>query len=113
MELGYIITQNVFKTLISTLPEDLRNVSIAGWDQLGVLDSAYSYAKQEPITLWLGADTANHYQWYPFINLGHYELAKQLKDKRRDTIIGFYKEGINRVWNKASQNAFYRGVPFI
>jgi hypothetical protein len=40
-------------------------------------------------------------------------LAKELKDKRRDTIIGFYKEGINRVWNKAKQNAFYRGIPFI
>jgi endoglucanase len=77
------------------------------------LSFAFSYAKQEPITPWLGADTANHYQWYPFINLGHYELAKQLKDKRRDTIISFYKEGINRVWNKAKQNAFYRGVPFI
>jgi endoglucanase len=75
--------------------------------------NAETFARLEPITPWLGADTANHYQWYPFINLGHYELAKQLKDKRRDTIISFYKEGINRVWNKAKQNAFYRGVPFI
>ena len=71
------------------------------------------YAKQEPITPWLGADTAKHYQWYPFINLGHYELAKQLKGQQRDTIIGYYKEGIEAVWNKAKQNAFYRGVPFI
>lgn len=78
-----------------------------------LVNAAYKYAIQEPITPWLGADTANHYQWYPFINLGHYELAKQLKDKRGDTVIGFYKEGINRVWNKAKQNAFYRGVPFI
>ncbi len=78
-----------------------------------VLNLAYEYAKQEPITPWLGSDTAKHYQWYPFINIGHYELAKQLKDKRRDTIIGYYKEGIERVWNKAQQNAFYRGVPFI
>ncbi|XVJ67048.1 MAG: polysaccharide deacetylase family protein [Lacibacter sp.] len=78
-----------------------------------LLDFCFRYAKQEPITPWLGNDTANHYQWYPFINIGHYELAKQLKDKRRDTIITFYKEGIQRVWNKAKQNAFYRGVPFI
>jgi endoglucanase len=86
------------------------------------LQSAFRYAKLEPITPWLGADTAKHYQWYPFINLGHYELAKSLlkyKDHSkyyknyRDTIIGYYKEGINRVWNKAKANAFYRGVPFI
>ncbi|HEV8081492.1 MAG TPA: glycoside hydrolase family 9 protein, partial [Chitinophagaceae bacterium] len=64
------------------------------------LDSAYKYALREPITPWLGSDTAKHYQWYPFINLGHYELAKQLKDKMRDTIIGFYKKGIEKVWNK-------------
>ncbi|HEV8080126.1 MAG TPA: glycoside hydrolase family 9 protein, partial [Chitinophagaceae bacterium] len=60
-----------------------------------------------------GSDTAKHYQWYPFINLGHYELAKQLKDKMRDTIIGFYKKGIEKVWNKSKSNAFYRGVPYI
>lgn len=74
---------------------------------------AFNYARQEPITPWLGADTAKHYQWYPFINLGHYELAKILKGKQRDTIVGYYKEGIQRVWDKAKQNAFYRGVPFI
>jgi endoglucanase len=81
---------------------------IAGYD-----DEAFKYAKEEPVTPWLGTDTATHYQWYPFINIGHYELAKQLKDKRRDTIIGYYKTGIQRVWNKAKSNAFYRGVPFI
>ncbi len=71
------------------------------------------YAEDEKITPWLGNDTANHYQWYPFINIGHYELAKQLTGGERDTIISYYKEGIQRVWNKAKQNAFYRGVPFI
>ncbi len=77
------------------------------------INIAYAYAKKEPLTPWLGKDTANHYQWYPFINLGHYELAKQLKGSQRDTIIGFYKNGIDAVWQKAKQNAFYRGVPFI
>ena len=71
------------------------------------LDTAFNYAKQEKITPWLGADTAKHYQWYPFINVGHYELAKQLKGQtERDTIIGYYKEGIERVWNKAKAKCF-------
>ena len=77
------------------------------------INKSVGYAKQEPVTPWLGADTAKHYQWYPFINLGHYELAKLLKGKQRDTIIDYYKQGIERVWNKSKQNAFYRGVPFI
>lgn len=74
---------------------------------------SYHYAQQEKLTPWLGADTAHHYQWYPFVNIGHYELAKQLSGARRDTIIGYYKQGIEAVWNKAKNNAFYRGVPFI
>ncbi len=77
------------------------------------IGDSYRYALQEAITPWLGADTANHYQWYPFINIGHYELAKQLKDKQRDIIIGYYKQGIEKVWNKAKQNAYFFGIPFI
>ncbi|MEP6594336.1 MAG: glycoside hydrolase family 9 protein [Ginsengibacter sp.] len=77
------------------------------------ISESLKYANAEKITPWLGKDTANHYQWYPFINIGHYELAKQLKGKTRDMIISYYKEGIERVWNKAKQNAFYRGIPYI
>jgi Glycosyl hydrolase family 9./N-terminal ig-like domain of cellulase. len=76
-------------------------------------DSSFHYAQQEPITPWLGGDTAAHYQWYPFVNPGHYELAKRTKGKMRNTVLDYYKTGIQRVWHKASANAFYRGVPFI
>lgn len=78
-----------------------------------LLDMSYRLATEEPITPWLGADTARHYQWYPFINVGHYELAKQLNDKRRDAVISYYRQGIDKVWNRAKKNAFYRAVPFI
>lgn len=79
----------------------------------GTLDSAFFYAKQEPVTPWLKADTAKHYQWYPFVNIGHYELAKQSSGRNKQQLIGYYKQGIEQVWNRARQNAFYRGVPFI
>lgn len=75
--------------------------------------AAYTYSQQEKITPWLGSDTARHYQWYPFINIGHYELAKQLRGQQQKELIGYYKEGIERVWQKSNRNAFYRGVPFI
>jgi len=88
------------------------------------IDTAYYYAAQETVTPWLGKDTARHYQWYPFINLGHRELARVLADKRvgknepryesiRKQLIAWYREGIERVWQKAGANAFYRGIPFI
>jgi hypothetical protein len=78
-----------------------------------LIDSSFKMASDEPLTPWLGADTAKHYQWYPFINVGHYELAKTLKDNRKDSVIAFYKRGIEKVWTKAKNNAFYRAVPFI
>lgn len=76
---------------------------------------AYSLdmAQKEPITPWIKKDTARHYQWYPFINIGHFELAKQLKGAERKKIIDFYKEGIEIQWQKSQKNAFYRSVPFI
>lgn len=104
---------------------------LSGWQDTAKLAMAINYAKQEPLTPWLGADTAAHYQWYPFINLGHNELAKQLKLKewkpaqakksplgempgtKANDIIDHYRQGIEKVWNKAKANAFYRGVPFI
>lgn len=77
------------------------------------INSALSYARKEPVTEWMIRDTANHYQYYPFINLGHYELAKQVKNEQRDEVLGYYREGIEYVWERAQQNAFYRGIPFI
>ncbi len=101
------------------------------WMDTAKLTIAGGYAKKEPVTPWLGEDTAKHYQWYPFINLGHYELAKGLLARRlintsgkgvapsnnldinADTVINYYRQGIEKVWNKAKGNAFYRGIPFI
>lgn len=74
---------------------------------------ALQMADKEPHTPWLGKDTADHYQWYPFVNVGHYELAKLLKGKEREKILRYMQEGIEKVWAKARGNAFYRGVPFI
>lgn len=75
--------------------------------------NAKNYAAQEPTTPWMAKDTAAHYQYYPFINIGHNELAKQLEGAEKDKIVGYYKKGIEQVWDRAKQNAFYRGIPFI
>lgn len=77
------------------------------------LTEALQFAQKEKITPWIGADTAVHYQWYPFHNFGHYELAKVADKTNRTELISFYRDGIEKVWKKAQGNAFYRGVPFI
>ncbi|MDX5483293.1 MAG: glycoside hydrolase family 9 protein [Hymenobacteraceae bacterium] len=82
-------------------------------NQQNYFKQAYDYALQEKVTPWMGADTARHYQWYPFHNFGHFELAKKADPTAKAELIGFYKEGITRVYAKAKNNAFLRGVPFI
>ncbi len=74
---------------------------------------ALNFSSDEKVTPWLGKDTANHYQWYPFVNFGHYELAKKADSKIKAQLISYYKDGIQKVWNNARQNAFFRGIPFI
>ena len=91
----------------------LYNATNPHYRDLRLLSYADSLAKLESVTPWLGNDTAKHYQWYPFINIGHYEMAKRSHDDGSRKFINYYKKGIQRVWNKAQQNAFYRGIPFI
>jgi peptidoglycan/xylan/chitin deacetylase (PgdA/CDA1 family) len=117
--------------LAATAIHTMLNKTPGAADNGYYMVQALEYAKKEKITPWLGADTAKHYQWYPFVNVGHYELIKQLQTKKNgpgagyyndfiqtfwnntDSVLDYYKQGIQKVWTKASENAFYRGVPFI
>ena len=72
---------------------------------------AHRYAMLEPVTPWMGADTARHYQWYPWHNNGHYEAWRSIVSAR-DAVVNFYRTGLERLVARAD-NAFRVGVPFI
>lgn len=76
------------------------------------IKDALHYANMEPVTPWMGADTANHYQWYPFVNLGHY-LGAKLDVINSDMYKGYMRRGIEKVVNRGNNNPFLMGVPFI
>ncbi|HEY6953205.1 MAG TPA: glycoside hydrolase family 9 protein [Bacteroidota bacterium] len=69
------------------------------------------FGRSEPVTPWMGADTARHYQWYPFVNLGHYLLAQRSAD--RTEYLGYMRKGLQKVFEKGKANPFLMGVPFI
>ncbi len=73
---------------------------------------ALSYALNAKVKPWMGADTANHYQWYPWHNLGHYEAARRGTLNERMTLSGYYRDGLKAVAKKA-KNGFNIGIPFI
>jgi endoglucanase len=78
-----------------------------------LLGQAVSFAEDEPVTPWMGADTARHYQWFPFYNNGHYEtwraaVGPGIKREMED----YYRRGLDAVVARAN-NGFRVGIPFI
>jgi hypothetical protein len=76
------------------------------------LRDALDYASREPVTPWMGADTAKHYQWYPWHNNGHYETWRHANGKDRKIIAEYYRRGLAAVVSRAN-NGFRIGIPFI
>ena len=78
---------------------------------------AVEYGRREPVTPWMGADSARHYQWYPFMNMGHYQVASMAGNHQRlrNEFIRNLKAGIERVEQRARDinHPFYWGVPGI
>jgi len=76
------------------------------------LREALEYASREPVTPWMGADTAKHYQWYPWHNNGHYEIWRIANAADRHIVAEYYRKGLQAVVNRA-HNGFRIGIPFI
>jgi len=77
------------------------------------LKDAVQYGRMEPVTPWMGADTARHYQWYPFLNIGHYQLASIDNPAVSKEFIALLKSGLEKVRERAGNDAFLNGIPFI
>ncbi len=80
-------------------------------------DTAYQkdarlYGRKETVNPWMGQNAVRHYQWYPFINLGHVRLAEE-DPRARKEFIAYLKEGIERVRQRAEHQPFRLGIPFI
>ncbi len=110
--------------------------------EIRYLRDALEFAEREPVTPWMGADTARHYQWFPWHNNGHYEIWRAFNARLSPTVqdpppaiiipndlptedvgqltspvrisIGaeYYERGLQAVVNRAN-NGFRVGIPFI
>jgi endoglucanase len=77
--------------------------------------SALGFAGREPVTPWFGADTARHYEWYPWFNAGHWSLWQTFRSSERAeraTIVEYYRRGLAAV-SARTNNGFRVGIPFI
>lgn len=76
------------------------------------LRDALTLAAEEPVKPWQGADTARHYQWYPWHNAGHYEAWTRAGAAERAKLASYYRDGLERIERRAT-NGFRVGIPFI
>jgi endoglucanase len=77
------------------------------------LEQAVDFGRKETVTPWMGKDTARHYQWYPFVNMGHPGIARQQKTQNDQEFASYMKKGLELTELKAKKNPFLIGVPFI
>ncbi len=62
---------------------------------------------------WMARDTMQHYELYPFMNLGHYSLFEIAPDSIKIILTDWYKSNIEKVLERGKTNAFQIGVPFL
>jgi hypothetical protein len=77
------------------------------------LRDAIHYARLAGATSWMQLDTAAHYEYYPFVNVGHFALYPLVDSGFQDTLAGYYRDGIDHTVERGRANPFGIGVPFI
>ena len=77
------------------------------------LKDAAQFGRMEPVSPWMCSDTTNHYQWYPFINLGHYMLANLENPRYQTEFKENLLDGIRRMNLYADKNPFNIGIPLV
>ncbi len=77
------------------------------------LEDAKRYAKLAADEGWMGKEQAGHYQYYPFMNVGHFRLYDLVDAEFKKLLAGYYRTGIERCIAAGEKNPYRVGVPFI
>jgi hypothetical protein len=77
------------------------------------LDEAKRYAKIAGSESWMGKEQTGHYQFYPFVNAGHFRLYDLVGSDFKKLLAGYYREGIEACVRAGAKNPWRIGVPFI
>lgn len=71
------------------------------------------WGELEPVSPWMELGRGRHYQFYPFINLGHYYMAsssdKAIAQKYRE----FMRMGLEDIMKRAGDDPFVNGIPYL
>jgi hypothetical protein len=77
------------------------------------LDDAKRYARLAADESWMGKEQTGHYQYYPFMNVGHFRLYDLVERDFKKVLSKYYRDGIERCVAAGKKNPYRVGVPFI
>jgi peptidoglycan/xylan/chitin deacetylase (PgdA/CDA1 family) len=77
------------------------------------LKTAGKWGELEQVTPWMELHRARHYQYYPFVNLGHALLAQSGDTAVARKFASFMNQGLNSLKKFAGNDPFPIGIPFI
>ncbi len=77
------------------------------------LKEGVRFGRMEPVSPWMCSDTLSHYQWYPFINYGHFMLVNVENPRYQNEFKENLLNGLRRMSSYASANPFNVGVPLV
>lgn len=65
----------------------------------------------EPVTPWIELDTARHYQYYPFVNMGHANMAGS-ETTYSEKFVFYMRRGLTILKNRRKDDPFRVSIPF-
>lgn len=77
------------------------------------LKKADYWGELEPVSPWMELGRGRHYQFYPFINLGHYYLASSKDARVAAKYKDFMRQGLEFLRKRAGDDPFMNGIPYI
>lgn len=77
------------------------------------LKDAVKYSEMANTISWLDKEDAEHYRFYPFVNVGHFALYEHANEQVKEKLATYYREGIQQALKRGNTNVYNAGVPFI
>jgi endoglucanase len=74
---------------------------------------AIHYAELAGSEGWFDQEKIGHYQFYPFMNAGHFRLYDLVDDSEQNKLRGYYRDQLDHCQKRAANNPYRVGVPFI
>ncbi len=77
------------------------------------LKEAVTHARRAGASKWMGKERHGHYEFFPYVNLAHWRLHQFVEPDVQKELEAFYRQGLERVRERAVQNPYRLGTPLV